>query len=205
MTISWLGAFLTFQVTFTELFIAATVILTVGYKHGWKSAAIGSLVGAAGIALASAALAALGGQLPTRVLDWVSSLLLLGFGLFLLYGFWRSAPASEPEAGQPTERVRVAPTVNLAGIGIAAWGMFAEGLEIMVVWLAIALKQGAATATAGVFLGLVVIAVVAALLGRFDIFRRIPSRYLDLIAGAMVTIYGIYFLVQAIAPPHATS
>ena len=204
MTVSWLGAFLTFQVTFTELFIAATVILTVGYKHGWKSAAIGSLIGAAAIVLASAALAALGGQLPTRVLDWVSSLLLLGFGLFLLYGFWRSGPASAAEADLPTEGVRAGRPLSLAGIGVAAWGMFAEGLEIMVVWLAIALKQGAATATAGVVLGLVVIALVAALLGRLDIFRRIPSRYLDLIAGVMVTIYGIYFLVQAVAPPHAT-
>ena len=204
MTISWLGAFLTFQVTFTELFIAATVILTVGYKHGWKSAAIGSLVGAGAIALASAALAALGGQLPTRVLDWVSSLLLLGFGLFLLYGFWRSGPAPAPEAGRLANGLRAARSLSLAGIGVAAWGMFAEGLEIMVVWLAIALKQGAATATAGVLLGFLVIALVAVLLGRLDIFRRIPSRYLDLIAGVMVTIYGIYFLVQAVAPPHAT-
>ena len=203
MTVSWLGAFLTFQVTFTELFIAATVILAVGYKHGWKSAAIGALVGAGAIVLASAALAALGGQLPTRVLDWVSSLLLLGFGLFLLYGFWRSGPASAAEADQPAEIVRAARPLSLAGIGVAAWGMFAEGLEIMVVWLAIALKQGAATATAGVVLGLVVIGLVAALLGRLDIFRRISSRYLDLIAGVMVTIYGIYFLTQALAAPHA--
>ena len=75
----------------------------------------------------------------------------------------------------------------------------------MVVWLAIALKQGAATATAGVVLGLVVIGLVAALLGRLDIFRRISSRYLDLIAGVMVTIYGIYFLTQALAAPHAIS
>jgi uncharacterized membrane protein len=203
MTVSWLGAFLTFQVTFTELFIAATVILAVGYKHGWKSAAVGSLVGAAAIVLASAALAALGGRLPTRVLDWVSSLLLLGFGLFLLHGFWRSGPTSAPEADRPAEGVRAARSLSLAGIGVAAWGMFAEGLEIMVVWLAIALKQGAATATAGVALGLVVIGLVAALLGRLDIFRRIPSRYLDLIAGVMVTIYGIYFLTQAVAAPHA--
>ena len=203
MTISWLGAFLTFQVTFTELFIAATVILAVGYKHGWKSAAIGCLAGAGGIVLASAALAALGGQLPTRVLDWVSSLLLLGFGLFLLYGFWRSGPTPAAEPAQPADGIPAAPPLSLAGIGVAAWGMFAEGLEIMVVWLAIALKQGAATATAGVVLGLVVIALVAALLGRLDIFRRIPSRYLDLGAGVMVTIYGIYFLVQAVTAPHA--
>jgi uncharacterized membrane protein len=203
MTVSWLGAFLTFQVTFTELFIAATVILAVGYKHGWQSAAIGCLVGAGGIVLASAALAALGGQLPTRVLDWVSSLLLLGFGLFLLYGFWRAGPAPAAEAGQPIERARPARPLSLAGIGVAAWGLFVEGLEIMVVWLAIALKQGAATATAGVLLGLLVIALVAALLGRLDIFRRIPSRYLDLAAGVMVTIYGIYFLVQAVAPSPA--
>jgi uncharacterized membrane protein len=205
MTISWLGAFLTFQVTFTELFIAATVIFAVGYKHGWKSAAVGSVVGAAAIVLASAALAALGRQLPTSALDWISSLLLLSFGIFLLYGFWRAGPQPAPEAAPPSDLIEIARPVNLAGVGIAAWGMFVEGLEIMVVWLAIALKQGAATATAGVLLGFLVIAAVALLLGRIGIFRRVPARYLDLIAGVMVTIYGIYFLVQAVAGQHATA
>jgi len=204
MAFSWLGAFLTFQVTFTELFIATTVILAVGYKHGWKSAAVGSMVGAAAIVLASAALAALGGRLPVSVLDWISSLLLLGFGIFLLYGFWRAAPQSAPEPRQSWDGVEIARPLNLAGVGIAAWGMFVEGLEIMVVWLAIALKQGSATATAGVLLGFLVIAAVAALLGRIGIFRRVPARYLDLIAGVMVTIYGLYFLVQAVAGQHAT-
>ena len=204
MTVSWLGAFLTFQVTFTELFIAATVILTVGYKHGWKSAASGSLIGAAAIVLASAALGGFGRQLPTSVLDWISSLLLLGFGIFLLYGFWRAGPQPAAEAARSPERVEIARPVNVVGVGIAAWGMFVEGLEIMVVWLAIALKQGAATATAGVLLGVLIIAVVAVLLGRFGIFRRVPARYLDLIAGVMVTIYGLYFLVQAAGGQHGT-
>ena len=204
MTVSWLGAFLTFQVTFTELFIAATVILAVGYKHGWKSAAVGSVLGAAAIVIVSAALAAFGRQLPTSTLDWISSLLLLGFGIFLLYGFWRAGPQPAPEVARSPDQVEIARPVNLVGVGIAAWGMFVEGLEIMVVWLAIALKQGAATATAGVLLGFLVIAAVAALLGRFGIFRRVPARYLDLIAGVMVTIYGVYFLVQAVGGPHGT-
>ncbi|KQU01084.1 hypothetical protein ASG60_18785 [Methylobacterium sp. Leaf469] len=34
MTISWLGALITFQVTFTELFIAASVMLTGAYRFG---------------------------------------------------------------------------------------------------------------------------------------------------------------------------
>jgi len=81
---------------------------------------------------------------------------------------------------------------------VAAWGMFAEGLEIAVVWLAIALKQGMATATLGVIIGLGAIGIAALLLGKAGIFEKIPTKYLDLMASILLVIYGLYFLYSAI-------
>src|SRR5262249_40415410 len=126
-----------------------------------------------------------------------SSVLLLGFGAYLLSEFWRAKPAAAPEPQAAGGASLAGRPVSLLGVAIAAWGMFVEGLEIMAVWLAIALKQGWATATAGVLIGLAVIGAVAALASGAGVFRRVPARYLDLIAGAMVILYGVYFLVQA--------
>lgn len=193
MSLNLAGVIVTFQVTFTELFIAASVVASVKLRYGKAAAVLGSVLGGAAIAVVAAALYFLGTTLPIHAIDWISSLLLLGFGVFLLYEFWSAGTgASEtPDPGREAFRRR-------AGISIAAWGMFAEGAEIMVVWLGISLKQGAATATAGVLIGLVVIVLLALLLGRTGIFRRIPTKYLDLIAGVMVMGYGIYFLIEAL-------
>jgi hypothetical protein len=53
---NWLGALITFQVEFTELFIAATVIAAASYRFGWRSVALGATLGAAGVAVLGAVL-----------------------------------------------------------------------------------------------------------------------------------------------------
>lgn len=220
MEISLIGSLITFQVTFTELFIAATVVASVTYKYGWKSAALGSVLGAIAIVVISFTLGSAASRMPIHILDWVSGILLFGFGVFLYYEFWsahkkgegaavidRGAPVAD---GAPAglalapERVLAKP-VNWAGVSIAAWGMFAEGLEIMIVWLAITLKHGMATATLGVLIGIGVIGLVALVLAKFGVFEKIPPKYLDFVAGTMVTLYGIYFLYEAIIGTFAAS
>ncbi|WP_017366252.1 hypothetical protein [Methylococcus capsulatus] len=206
--ISLAGVLVTFQVTFTELFIASTVISSVAYKHGWQSAALGSLGGALAVAVVSFGLAQLGLLLPMTALDWISALLLLGFGVFLLYEFWAAHQVAEeavetlevyedPSSRRAANALSAGNPLIWSGIIVAFWGMFAEGLEIMVVWLGIALKQGMATATAGVLIGLAVIGVTALLLGKAGVFRRLPAKYLDLIAGVMVSLYGVHFITEA--------
>jgi uncharacterized membrane protein len=203
--LSLAGAIVTFQVTFTELFIASTVVLSVAHKHGWQSAALGSAGGALAVAVVSFVLAKLGLLLPLSALDWISALLLLGFGVFLLYEFWSAHQVAEEivEAVEAYE-AKSSPlagnafVLNWAGVVVAFWGLFAEGLEIMVVWLGIALKQGMATATAGLLIGLAVIGLTALLLGKAGIFRKLPAKYLDLIAGLMVSLYGVYFITEAL-------
>lgn len=190
---------MTFQVTFTELFIAATVLTSVGYRRGWRSVALGSALGAIAIALVSYGLGSVAEHLPLRLLDWISAALLLGFGLFLLYEYRKSHLGTSDDNGYVTSSGGPAQSLNVAGIAVAAWAMFAEGAEIMVVWLGISIKQGMATASMGVLIGAVVLLLIAAVLGKSGIFRRIPTKYLDLIAGVMVTAYGIYFLIEAIS------
>jgi len=185
----------------------------VGYKNGWRSAALGSVIGAVAVAILGFILGTAGSKIPMQILDWVSTVLLLGFGLWLFYEFWSAHKKGEGAAsidrgleisgsgdgGSATAlQENIAKPVNWAGVSVAAWGMFAEGLEIAVVWLAIALKHGMATATLGVVIGLGIIVIVALLLGKAGIFEKIPTKYLDLMASIMLVIYGIYFLYSAI-------
>jgi len=214
MEFSLFGALITFQVTFTELFIASTVIASIGYKNGWRSAALGSVIGAVAVAILCFILGTAGSKTPIHILDWVSTFLLLGFGLWLFYEFWSAHKKGEGAAsidrgvviiGSGTGGIATAvlqnnivKPINWAGVLVAAWGMFAEGLEIAVVWLAIALKQGMATATLGVIIGLGAIGIAALLLGKAGIFEKIPTKYLDLMASILLVIYGLYFLYSAI-------
>ena len=214
MEFSLIGALVTLQVTFTELFIASTMIASVGYKNGWRSAVLGSVIGAVAVAILCFILGTAGSKIPMHILDWISTVLLLGFGLWLFYEFWSAHKKGEGAAsidrgveirglgaGESAAAVlqkNIAKPINWAGVSVAGWGMFAEGLEITVVWLAIALKQGMATATLGVVIGLGIIGIVTLLLGKAGIFEKIPTKYLDLIASIMLVIYGIYFLYSAV-------
>lgn len=126
MSLNLAGVIVTFQVTFTELFIAASVLACVTLRYGKSAAVVSSILGGAAIALVAAALYVLGATLPIRAIDWISSLLLLGFGTFLLYEFWA---AGAPQASEQRRETLGRWTC----MAVAAWGMFAEGAEVMVV------------------------------------------------------------------------
>lgn len=59
--------------------------------------------------------------------------------------------------------------------------------------------------TLGVLIGIGVIGLVALVLAKFGVFEKIPPKYLDFVAGTMVTLYGIYFLYEAIIGTFAAS
>ncbi len=203
MAWSWIGSLITFQVTFTELFIAATVIAAAAYRFGWRSVTLGAVLGTAGVALLAVALQAAAYRLALHWLDWVSALLLLGFGLYLAYEFVTGLKETGGTTPQPIGMGWALP-LNAAGISVAAWALAAEGLEIVVVWLGVSLREGAATATLGVGIGFVVIAVLGLLLRSTGLFRRVPPYVLDGIAAFMVTAYGFYFLRLAITAGDAS-
>jgi putative Mn2+ efflux pump MntP len=81
-------------------------------------------------------------------LDWVSALLLLGFGLYLTFEFFTGLKETHGDDAEPTG-TGWALSLNAAGISVAAWALAAEGLEILVVWLGVSLREGADTATFG--------------------------------------------------------
>lgn len=198
MTISWLGAVITFQVTFTELFIAATVMMTGAYRFGWRSVLAGSIAGALVVAALGIALKSAAYLLALHVVDWISAVLLIGFGLYLVYEFIDGI--AKRDAGKPFAPVdgNWNRSLNAAGLGVAAWALIAEGLEILVVWLGVALREGAGTATLGVGMGLVIVAGLGLALGGKGVFRKVPAYALDGIAAFMVLSYGAYFLSLAI-------
>ncbi|WP_342163165.1 hypothetical protein [Methylobacterium sp. SD21] len=196
MSPSWVGTLITFQVTFTELFIAATVVAAAAYKFGWRSVALGSALGATGVAILAAVLQVAAYGIALHWLDWISALLLLGFGAYLVYEFISGFRETNDIAPVGTGW---ALPLNAGGIGVAAWALAAEGLEILVVWLGVSLRDGPATATLGVGLGLVVIAMLGIVLRGIGVFRRIPPYVLDGVAAVAVTAYGLYFLYEAFA------
>ena len=197
MALSWIGSLITFQVTFTELFIAATVVAAASYRFGWRSVALGSFLGGFGVAVLAAVLQVAAYSVALHWLDWVSALLLLGFGLYLTYEFitgLKDIQGNEPRA----LGTGWALPLNAGGISVAAWALAAEGLEILVVWLGVSLRQGAATATLGAAIGVAVIALLGITLRGTGVFRRVPPYVLDGIAAVMVTAYGLYFLRLAV-------
>ena len=200
MAFSVSGSWVTFQVTFTELFIAATLFSSVAYKRGWRSAAAGSVLGACAVIVAAYVAGLSARRIPFHYLDWISAVLLLGFGGYLVYEFITGLKAARDgirSAGVRHEN-SLARALNWPGVSVAAWAMMAEGLEIAVVWLAIAVKQGMATATAGVGLGVGVIALLAVALGRSGVFKKIPGVVLDGLAAVMINGYAVYFMFEAI-------
>ncbi|MGU3327008.1 hypothetical protein ACLBXB_08715 [Methylobacterium mesophilicum] len=197
MAVSWIGSLITFQVTFTELFIAATIIAAASYRFGWRSVALGSLLGGGGVAVLALVLQVAAYSVALRWLDWVSALLLVGFGLYLTYEFITGMKATQADEPRSPGSGWSLP-LNAGGISVAAWALAAEGLEILVVWLGVSLREGAATATLGVGIGLVLIALLAGVLRGTGVFRRVPPYVLDGIAAVMVTAYGLYFLRLAV-------
>ena len=190
----WAGLWLTFQAGFTESFIASSVVVSVAITRGRHNAVLGTVIG-----LMAAGLLAFGLQLvllriSTHVLHWVSSGLLLVFGVYLIREFVHTQRAGEGRldfAHDPESR-----HWHAGAILIAAWGVFNEGLEILVVWLAITLHDGAQTATIGAASGIALVLVLAVVFRRA--FRWIPPKYLDLIAGLALIGYGVVFGVQAL-------
>lgn len=84
VTPSWFGDPVTFQGTLTEWIIAATVIAAAAHRFGWRGLALGSVLGATGVAVLAALQAAIC-RIARHWLDRISVLPPLGFGLQRAY------------------------------------------------------------------------------------------------------------------------
>ncbi len=85
--VSWFGVVITFQVTFTELFIAATVLIAGAYRFGWRSLLLGGVLGGTAVAVLAWVLQAAAYRFALHLLDAIAAALLLAFGIYLLWEF----------------------------------------------------------------------------------------------------------------------
>ena len=150
---NWAGLWLTFQAGFTESFMASSVVVSVALSRGRKNAVLGTLIGLTAAGLLAFLLQAFLLRIPTTILHWVSSVLLLAFGAFLLREFVKGRGRRLLEFTKDGD----AHAWSASAVTVAAWGVFNEGLEILAVWLAIALQDGPVTATLGASVGIALV------------------------------------------------
>lgn len=193
MHFDWAGLWITFQAGFTESFIASSVVVSVALSRGKKNAVIGTVIGLLAACALAFILQAFLLKIPGSILNWVSSILLLGFGLFLIREFIKAQ--REGEGLLEFKKDGNSNTFSWSAITVAAWGVFNEGLEILVVWLAITLHNGPGTATVGAAIGIALVLLLAVLFRK--VFRLIPPKYLDLVAGIALICYGLVFAIEA--------
>lgn len=191
----WAGLWITFQAGFTESFIASSVVVSVALTRGRKNAVLGTIIGLVAAGLLGFILQVFLLKVPAHILHWVSSLLLLAFGVYLLREFISAQRSGESR--MEFHHRRESSDWSASAVTVAAWGVFNEGLEILVVWLAITLHDGPLVATLGASAGIVLILLLALAFRR--VFSLIPPKYLDLIAGIALLVYGTIFLIQALA------
>lgn len=84
--------------------------------------------------------------------------------------------------------------LNARGISVAAWALAAQGLENLVVWLGVMLREGAATASLGVALGVAIVGLASPSLRQTGLTQLVPPFVLDSMAAIIATVYGLYFL-----------
>lgn len=196
---SWLGTVISFQVTFTKLFIAATVLIAGAYHFGWRSLLLGGLFGTSAVAVLAWGLEAFASRYALQALDGLSAALLLTFGGYLLWEFFEGLGSWELDGTLPLRRDSgwYRP-VNLTGVNIGACALITTGLKILIVWFGVALREGAKPATLGVLVGATLISALAVSLGRTGIFRCVPGFLWDGSAACLVMAYGSNFLALAL-------
>lgn len=195
MDFHWAALWITFQAGFTESFIASSVVVSVGLSRGKKNAIIGTVIGLLASGVLAFILQSFLLAIPEDILNWISSLLLLGFGMFLIYEFVKAEREGEGVL-EFQKNPQLRGKTSWGAVFVAAWGVFNEGLEILVVWLAIALHNGPVPATIGAGMGILFLLILAVVFRKM--FRFIPPKYLDLLAGAALIIYGVIFGIQAL-------
>lgn len=197
---SWLGMVISFQWTFTKLFIVATVLTAGAYHFGWRSLLLGGLLGTSAVAVLAWGLQAAASHCALRALDGLSAALLFTFGAYLIWEFFEGLGNWDLDGTLPLRRNSGwSRPINLAGVNIGACALITEGLKILVVWLGVALREGTKPATLGVVVGATLIGTLALSLCRTGIVRCVPRFLWDGSAACLVMAYGSNFLALAVA------
>ncbi len=193
-----LPAFLASLVEFVE---ALTIVLAVGATRGWRSAWLGTLSGAALLALAVAAFGPLLRFVPLGALQLAVGILLLFFGLrWLRKAILRYAGAVALHDEAKIFARREAELRAGARGGATDWPAIAtafnavvlEGLEVVFIVIAVGATAGALVpAAAGAAAAGVI--VVATGVGLRRPLARVPENTLKFAVGIMLSAFGTFW------------
>lgn len=207
----WIGPEMDWQ-AFVPLFLASTVewveaftiVLAVSLTIGW-GAAVGAAV--AGLGTLGALTFVTGGALSLglnlRLLQFIVGVFLLLFGVRWL------AKAIARQAGVKAlhdEDAEFAETRAALrdGSWFAAWliaykGVLLEGLEVWLLVVAFSLQSRAWGLNAGVAVAALALVCAAGAAVRAPL-RRVPENAIKFLVGAMITAFGTFWTLEAMAP-----
>jgi uncharacterized membrane protein len=192
-----------------ELLEAVAIVLAVAVSRRWRDA----LIGAAGAALACAALAAVLGPVVLATVPLDTLRLLIG-ALLLLFGLeWlrkgtlrlagrRSRASSMAEYEETREELEDAPLPpagrpDWAGRIVAFKGVLLEGVEVVVIVTALAERpSGPAPALVGAAIAAVAVLAAGAWLRKP--LSRIPETELKWGVGVLLSAFGVFFLAEGL-------
>jgi hypothetical protein len=194
----WLSVVATFQATFSALLIVATVLVAAAYRFGWRSGVLGSALGLIAFTGLGIALELSDFMAVLHVLDWISVVVLFGFGLSLAYQFIDDLERRDSGVSvSATQNSNWSRPPNYAGASIAVWAIIAQAFEIAVVSSSDVSRDGIGPTSLGLALGVVMIVSLIAALSATGLFRRVPSYGLDGVAASIVFAYGALYLATA--------
>jgi uncharacterized membrane protein len=192
-----------------ELLEALAIVLAVGSSRRWRDA----LLGAAGAAVALAALAVILGpvllsRVPLAPLRVVIGVFLLLFGLeWLRKGVLRLAGLRSPsssfqeyvEEREELEAVALPPPgqPDWAGRAISFKGVLLEGVEVILIVTALGARPGGlAPALVGGVLSVALVVAIGVVL--HAPLRRLPETHLKYMVGIVLTSFGVFFTAEGL-------
>lgn len=202
----WLLAGTTFVASAVEMVEATTIVMAVGFTHGWRSALWGT---AAALAALAAGIAIAGPLIETPLAaHWVE----IVAGPFLIYlgATWlrkailryagRKAQHDEDAIfAKAAERLRA--QNERAGFATAFQGVVVEGLEVAIIVVTfVAGAPAKLPYSIGGAAAAVVVVLLAALALRAPL-ARVPENVMKSVVGVMLFSLGIFWTGEAIGVP----
>ena len=209
---AWSTIVSAFLASSVEAVEALTVVLAVGVVRGWRSALLGTL---AAVGLLVALVAIFGralGQIPVSVLQLVVGGLLLLFGMrWLRKAMLRSAGVIDlhDEAaiynkeihalsgGSEAARANSPKAWDLIAIATAFKAVTLEGVEVIVIVIALGAVQGLLIPASLGALAACLLVVVAGLALRGPL-ARVPENSLKFVVGILMSAFGLFWFGEGI-------
>lgn len=197
MLTSVIGAWVTFQVTFTELNGTTKAVEETARSYGWQSVVVGAIFAICDAAvLAAISFVWMIKRFDPYAVHLFTSFLLFAAGGSLLRQARRTFLDQKWQRGAVLFNVAATSLpLNKAGVAFGFWMIFERFACVLPVWLGVSLWHGWKTGTLGVItaLGLSLLSTLSG--KRIDLFRLdVPNLYW--ISASVVLAYGLYFLEE---------